>query len=63
MLNNNLYNLMMQMTVEHLSLWRIKKHYLKDAKNKDEKKFWNELAKAKEKTLKELNALVKKEMK
>jgi len=34
MLNNHVYNLLLQMTEEHKSLWRIKNHYLKDAKRR-----------------------------
>jgi len=64
MFNNNLYNLMMQATVEHLSLWRIKKDYLKDAKKSSTiKKFWTKIAAQKENHLKELKSLIKRELK
>ncbi|MCA9353323.1 hypothetical protein KC842_00435 [Candidatus Nomurabacteria bacterium] len=64
MFKNNLYNLMMQLTVEHTSLWRIKKEYMKDAKG-DAKAtaFWKKMAKDKEMHIKELHELVKKNMK
>jgi hypothetical protein len=63
MLDNNTYNLMMQLTEEHKSLWRIKKHYLKDAgTNKASKEFWNKLAKEKELHIKELGLLIQKSM-
>jgi len=63
MLNNNIYNLMMQLTEEHKSLWRIKKDYLKDAnKTKDIKDFWTKVAKEKENHIKELGLLIKKYM-
>jgi len=63
MFNNNLYNLMMQATVEHLSLWRIKKHYIREAKDKENKKFWADLVKEKEANIKKLKVLIKKELK
>ncbi len=64
MFNNNLYNLINQLTVEHKSLWRIKSDYMKDAKNSPEaKKFWASLAKDKEMHIKELAQIIKKNMK
>lgn len=52
------------MTQESKSLWRIKKEYLKDASKAAEvKKFWQDLAKDKEKHLKDMKALIKKYMK
>ncbi len=63
MLNNNIYNLMMQLTEEHKSLWRIKKDYMKDAsKTKDVKDFWTKVSKEKENHIKELSILIKKHM-
>lgn len=63
MLNNNVYNLMMQLTEEHKSLWRIKKDYAKDAsKSKELKAFWSKLAKDKEAQIKELESMIKKSM-
>lgn len=62
--NNNVYNLMMQLTEEHKSLWRIKKEYLKDAaKNPKVKAYWTKNAKEKEAQIKELTVLLKGELK
>lgn len=64
MFENNLYNLMMQATVEHVSLWRIKKEYLKDAKKSSaSKKFWMKMVHDKENHIKELKALIQQELK
>ncbi len=60
---NNLHNLMTQMTQESKSLWRIKKSYLKEAKTKSVKDFWTALAKDKEQHVKDLKALIKAELK
>ena len=63
MVNNNLYNLMMQMTVEHKSLWRIKDDYIKDAsKSPETKKFWKKMIMDKENHILELKNLIKTEM-
>lgn len=61
--NNNIYNLLNQMTQESKSLWRIKKNYVKEAKTKQMKDFWTKMAKDKESHLKELKALIKTELK
>ncbi|HSE56536.1 MAG TPA: hypothetical protein VLB02_00390 [Candidatus Paceibacterota bacterium] len=61
--NNNVYNLLNQLTQESKSLWRIKKNYLKEAKSKTLKDFWTKLAKDKESHIKELKNLIKGEMK
>jgi len=64
MLDNNTYNLMIQLTEEHKSLWRIKKDYMKDSsKSKEAKAFWTKMVKDKENHIKELAALIKKHMK
>ncbi|MEI6022445.1 MAG: hypothetical protein WCQ32_01210 [bacterium] len=60
---NNIYNLMNQITQESKSLWRIKNNYQKEAKNKDLKAFWTKLAKEKEAHLKEMKDFLKKELK
>ena len=63
MFNNNIYNLLMQITEEHKSLWRIKNEYMKDAsKASDCKAFWAKLAKDKETHIKELEKLIRKHM-
>jgi hypothetical protein len=61
--NNNLYNLMMQLTQEQKSLWRIKNDYLKDsAKDKELKAFWTEVATEKEILIEDLKAVIKIEL-
>jgi len=63
MLNNHVYNLLLQMTEEHKSLWRIKKEYLKDARAcKTCLVFWKKIAKEKEKHIVELHKLIKKHL-
>ena len=63
MKNNNLYNLMTQLTQESRSLWRIKNEYKKDAaKNKELAQFWLEVAKEKEILIEDLKAVIKAEM-
>ena len=64
MLDNHLYNLMLQLTEEHKSLWRIKRMYKKDAKScKGCRSFWQKLEKDKQAHIKELKQLVKKHLK
>lgn len=61
--NNNVYNLMIQLTQEQKSLWRIKNDYLKDAaKDKELKAFWTEVATEKEILIEDLKAVIKIEM-
>jgi hypothetical protein len=62
MKNNTLYNLMTQVTQESRSLWRIKNQYLKDAKSKELKAFWKELAEEKEILIEDLKMIIKAEM-
>jgi hypothetical protein len=60
MLENNLYNLMEQMTEENKSLWRIKSSYKQDAKGCGEcVTFWDDLARDKEMRIKKLQDLIK----
>jgi hypothetical protein len=62
-MNNHLYNLMLQITEEHKSLWRIKNNYLTDASVcEDCKSFWTKLATDKEGHISELQELIKKHM-
>lgn len=64
MKDNNLYNMMHQLTQEQKSLWRIKNSYTKDAKtNPSLKKYWATLAKEKEGHITDLKAMIKKELK
>ena len=63
MKNNNLYNLMTQLTQESRSLWRIQNEYKKDAgKNKELVAFWKELAEEKEALIEDLKLVIKIEM-
>ena len=63
MKNNNLYNLMTQLTQEARSLWRIENEYKKDAgKNAELKKFLMELAAEKKALIEDLKMVIKTEM-
>lgn len=63
MLNNHIYNLMLQATEEHKSLWRIKSDYHDDAKDCAEcSAFWEKLGDEKERNVAELEALIKKHL-
>ncbi len=60
MLDNSLYNLMIQMVEENKSLWRIKNMYKKDARHCDDcEKFWSNLEAEKEQRVDELKELIK----
>ncbi|MGM0365014.1 MAG: hypothetical protein ACQEP5_00590 [Actinomycetota bacterium] len=60
MLDNNIYNLMAQLTEENKSLWRIKNNYIDDASGCNEcKDFWQKLANDKEEHIRDLVALIK----
>lgn len=59
MKDNNLYNLMTQLTQESRSLWRIKNEYVKDAKDKELKAFWKTYSAEKESHIADLKALIK----
>ena len=63
MFDDNLYNLMMQITIEHKSLWRIQKMYKKDASKCPEcLEFWKQLEKDKEDHIKRLKELLRKHL-
>lgn len=63
MLNNHIYNLLLQATEEHKSLWRIKGNYHEDAKDCAEcSMFWEKLAEDKEQHVAELEAMIKKHL-
>jgi len=63
MINNNLYNLMLQLTQEQKSLWRINKYYINDAGDCEEcKNFWKKLQTNKEEHIKQLKELIKKHL-
>jgi hypothetical protein len=57
--NNNVYNLMNQMTQESKSLWRIKNVYHTEAESDELKAFWATLAAQKEATIAELKNFIK----
>ncbi|MBD3282012.1 MAG: hypothetical protein GF387_00125 [Candidatus Portnoybacteria bacterium] len=60
MFDNNLYNLMLQLTQEHKSLWRIKRFYKQDSQDcKECQDFWEKLEKDKEEHIEELKKLIK----
>ncbi len=59
MQNNNLYNLMNQMTQESKSLWRIKNIYHTEAESEELKAFWAKQAEQKEQAITELKELIK----
>jgi len=58
--NNNVYNLMNQMTQESKSLWRIKNIYHTEAESDEIKAFWMKQIEQKEATIAELKELIKK---
>ncbi|HJX23967.1 MAG TPA: hypothetical protein VJ574_06145 [Candidatus Bathyarchaeia archaeon] len=63
MLENNLYNLAQQITIENKSLWRIKNMYKKDAKGCPEcLEFWKALEKDKEEHVEKLRGLLRKHL-
>jgi len=63
-LDDNTYNLMMQLIEENQSLWRINNNYIRDAGGCGEcQEFWKKLQKDKEEHIKELEELVKKHLK
>ncbi len=63
MLNNHIYNLLLQATEEHKSLWRIKSDYREDASDCNEcSTFWEKMEKDKEGHVAELEAMIKKHL-
>lgn len=62
MQNNNVYNLMNQITQESKSLWRIRNHYVGEATTEEQKALWTKLADQKEALIEELRTLLKAEM-
>lgn len=61
MFDNNLYNLMEQLTVEHKSLWRLKDIYKKDAEGKEDcTACYDKMIQNKEQNVEELTTLLKK---
>jgi hypothetical protein len=63
MLNNHVYNLLLQATQEHKSLWRIKDNYKKDAHDCAEcTAFWEKMEKDKEGHVSELEEMIKRHL-
>lgn len=60
MLDDHVYNLMMQMIAENKSLWRIKNNYKTDADCDGCRDFWNRMEKDKEDHISELTELIKR---
>lgn len=64
MLDNHVYNIMLQLVQEHKSLWRIKNEYKKDADSCAEcKVFWEKMEKDKENHIQELTGIIKNHLK
>jgi len=62
-LDDNLYNLMEQLTTESKSLWQIRKHYRDDAKGCREcLEFWEGLERDKEDHIARLEGLIRKHL-
>ncbi len=59
MTQNNLHNLMTQMTQEQKSLWRIEKHYINEAGSDEEKALWEAMREDKKKHIEDFKALIK----
>lgn len=60
MLENHLYNLHLQLTQEHKSLWRIENNYRKDAEScKQCQEFWSKMEQDKKNHIQELVQLLK----
>ena len=63
MLNNHLYNLILQLVQENKALWRIKNHYKKDSGDCTKcQEFWEKMEKDKENHVNELQKLIKEHM-
>jgi len=60
-LDNNTYNLMLQLVQENQSLWRINNSYIKDSGHCGEcEEFWRNLGRQKEEQIRKLEGLVAK---
>lgn len=63
MLDNNTYNLMLQLTQEQKCIWRIGKYYINDANHCEEcKSFWEGLKAQKEENIRKMQGLLRKHM-
>jgi hypothetical protein len=61
-MQNNVFNLINQLTQESKSLWRIKDQYKADAQTDEQRAFWLKIQAEKEQTVAELQAMVKQEL-
>lgn len=62
-MDNNLYNLMLQLTQEQKSIWRVRKYYISDAGNCEEcRSFWTKFLQQKENNVNEIRGLIKKHL-
>ena len=61
-MENTDFNIVNQLVQEQKSLWRIENHYLTEAKDKDELKFWKKMKTQKTKAIAELSAMAKKSL-
>ncbi|MFZ5559303.1 MAG: hypothetical protein ACOZAL_00695 [Patescibacteria group bacterium] len=62
-MDNNLYNLMLQLTQEQKSIWRIGKYYVNDAGGCEEcRNFWQNLKTDKENLVRQMKDLIKKHL-
>ncbi|PJE57560.1 MAG: hypothetical protein COU82_01240 [Candidatus Portnoybacteria bacterium CG10_big_fil_rev_8_21_14_0_10_38_18] len=60
-MDNNLYNLMLQLTQEQKSIWRVRKYYIGDAGSCEEcRNFWTKFLQQKEDNVNEIRGLIKK---
>lgn len=59
MTENNLHNLMTQMTQEQKSLWRIERNYINEAETDEEKTMWELLRDNKKEHIAEMHKLIK----
>ncbi len=59
-MNNHDFNILNQLVQEQKSLWRIENHYIAEAKNDAEKKFWKKMKTQKTKVIAELKVMAKK---
>jgi hypothetical protein len=60
-MDNNLYNLMLQLTQEQKSIWRVKRYYIGDAGNCEEcKTFWTRFLDQKEDNVAQMKELIKR---
>lgn len=63
MLNNHLYNLLLQIVQENKSLWRIKNHYLTDLEDCAVcKEFWSKMEIDKKQHVEDLKVLIKQHL-